>query len=119
MARMHIMEAGEQNVYHVIVHAPVPAGNNAANVPWADAIKNAGLVRTEMNEGTGPGQIDPAEFAEIMAGTKVEASFQWQDDPSWTNQQRLNDLNLRATQAIDEIRTRLQQGLKYFGHTVA
>lgn len=113
------MEAGEQNVYRVIIHAGMPAGNNSANVPWSEAITNAGLATTQMKEGTGPGQIHPDELAEIMAGTKIEAGFHWHDDPSWTNQQRMDDLTLRAAQAVNEVRARLIQGLKFFGHTVA
>jgi hypothetical protein len=49
----------------------------------------------------------------------IEANFLWQEDPAWTNQQRLDDLNLRAGQAVSNAVAEFQASLKNFGMTVA
>lgn len=121
MPRMHIMEQVNpgQNLYSVIVHAPAPAGNNSANVPWATAIVNAGLAVSQMTVGNGAGQITQSEQNQVAAGSVIEAAFLWGDDPSWDNATRLADLNTRAGQAVAEITSNLQARLKQFGRTVA
>lgn len=118
MARLHILQASGYNVYTVVVHAPTPAGNNLAGVSWATALQNSGLAGTQLTIGNGPGQISQSEANQIASGTIIEAAFQWGDDPGWTNQQRLDDLNVRATQAVNEVIAEFRQRLKFFGHTV-
>ena len=119
MSRIHILQQADNNVYNVVVHAPVPAGNNAAGVPFATAILNAGLANTTMTVGTGPGQISSAEAAQVTAGTVLEAPFQWEDNPAWDNATRNADLNLRAQQAVDAVLADYGARLKYFGRVVA
>lgn len=119
MARLHILQSSGNNLYNVVVHAPTPAGSNAAGVLWSDAIKNSGLAVTSMTVGNGPGQISSAESNQVAAGTVIEAPFPWGDDPNWTNQQRLDDLNVRAQQAVNDVSAVLQARLRYFGRTVA
>lgn len=129
MARMHILEQSQPNVFNVIVHAPTPAGNNGAGLAWSAVVAAAqtrlnrdGVVvgpTSAMLTGTGPGQITAAEAAEIAAGTVIEATFQWGDDPAWTNAQRLADLNTRATQAVNEVLANYAARLRQFGRTVA
>lgn len=118
MARMHILQSSGLNVYSVVVHATTPGGNNSAGVAWTTALQNSGLAVTQMVVGNGPGQITQAEANQIAAGTLVEASFAWEDNPAWTNQQRLDDLELRATQAVNEVLADYAARLKFFGHTV-
>ena len=118
MARLHILESGGMNIYTVIVHAPTPNGNNSAGVSWATAIQNSGSNITQMTVGNGPGQITNSEANQVTAGTVIEAPFQWGDDPNWTNQERQNDLAIRATQAVNAVTAELQTRLKYYGHTV-
>jgi hypothetical protein len=119
MARMHVLQASGNNVYSIVVHAPTPAGNNSAAISWATALQNSGLATTQLVVGNGPGQITNAESNQVLAGTLIEANFQWEDNPTWTNQQRLDDLNLRASQAVAAVTADYQARLKYFGHTVA
>ena len=119
MARLHILEQTSPNLYNVIVHAPPPAGNNSAGVAWTTALVNSGLAVTSMPVGPGPGQITTAEADQVTSGELIEARFSWQDDPAWTNQQRLDDLNLRAAQAVSEIGAQYSARLKQFGRTVA
>lgn len=118
MARMHILQQTSPNTYDVVVHATTPVGNNSAGVAWNTALVNAGLARTSMASGTGPGQITVAEAAQVTAGTVIEARFLWGDDPAWTNPQRLADLNLRADQAVAEVLANYAERLKQFGRTV-
>lgn len=119
MARMHILEQSQPNLYNVIVHAPTPAGNNQAGIAWSTAIVNAGLARTALTTGNGPGQITAAEANQVTNGTVIEATFQWGDDPTWTNAERLADLNTRATQAVDEVLANYAARLRQYGRTVA
>ena len=72
-----------------------------------------------MVPGAGPGQITQAELDQITAGTVMEGTFQWQDDPNWTNAQRMADLNLRASQMTSELSNRNAIELKMFGATKA
>ena len=116
--RLHVLEAAGPNVYSVAVHSPVSGGNNSAGVAWSTALVNAGLAVTQMAVGTGAGQISSAEAAQVAAGTVLETSFQWQDDPAWTNPQRTADLDTRATQAVADAQTKISARLKYYGHKV-
>lgn len=118
MARMHILQQTAPNTYSVVVHAPTPAGNNLAGVPWATAIQNAGLAVSSLPVGSGPGQITNAENVQVSSGSVIEAQFVWGDNPAWTNVERIDDLNLRAQQAVDAVVSEYQQRLKQFGRTV-
>lgn len=117
--RMHILQAAGINLYDVVVHATTPVGNNSAGISWKVALVNSGLAATTLPVGTGPGQITQAESNQVTTGDLIEARFQWGDDPNWTNQQRLDDLNIRAQQAVNEILADYAKRLKWFGHTVA
>lgn len=117
MAKIHVLSGDINNSYTVAVHATTPAGNNSAGTPWADAIKNSGRATSILTVGTGPGQISQNEFNQITGGTVIEASFQWDDNPMWTNAERQTDLDLRATQLTTELLERYSRELKYFGFT--
>lgn len=119
MARMHILRGGAPDTYQVVVHAPTPAGNNSAGVAWSTALQNSGLAKSALTVGNGAGQITNAENNQVTAGTVIEAQVVWQDDPAWTNQQRLDDLNARAALAVDQQTAEYGRILKYFGYTVA
>lgn len=119
MARLHIREQTGVNTYNVVVHSPTPVGNNSAGVAWSAAIVASSAPVTQMSIGNGSGQITNAEANQVAAGTVLETAFQWQDDPTWTTQQRTDDLNLRATQAVADATTLFQARLKFFGLTVA
>lgn len=119
MAKIHVLTGGGPNVFTVVVHADTPTGNNVAGMPWTDVIKNSGRATSQLTVGTGPGQIQNNEMNAITNGTIIEGSFQWGDDPTWTNAQRQADLDLRATQLVTELIDRYQRDLKYFGFTRA
>lgn len=116
MSKIHVI-SGNGRVFTVVVHIATPAGNNAAGVAWSDAVKNSGRAVSVMTVGTGPGQITSAEMALITAGTLIEGTFKWDDDPALNNAQRQADLDLRATQLTNELLARYADELRYFGFT--
>jgi hypothetical protein len=119
MSKIHVLAGGINNVYTVAVHAPTPAGNNGAGVPWTTAVQNSGRNTSVLSVGNAAGQIAQNEMNQITSGTVIEGVMQWGDDPTWTNQQRLDDLDLRATQLTTELLARYQAELRYFGFTRA
>jgi hypothetical protein len=119
MARIHVLQRTGLNTYDCVVHSPTPAGNNSAGVAWATALVNSGLNVTRLETGTGPGQITSAEAAQVAAGTVIETSFTWEDNPAFTNSQRLADLSTRADQAVAAALAARGDQLKFFGATVA
>lgn len=121
MARMHVLTGGATgNLFTVVVHAPTPAGVNAAGVSWKVALGNSGLQSTSaLPVGNGFGQIQTSELNSITGGDLIEAVMQWEDNPNWNNTERQADLNARATIAVNQVLADYQQRLKYFGFTVA
>jgi hypothetical protein len=117
MARIHILDQKGPGLYRAVVHATAPTGSNAAGVLWADAIKNSGNAVTIMPAGAGAGQITNNEANQIAAGAVIEAVFDWQDDPSWSNADRQANLDQVATVSIAELQRVLGERLKYFGAT--
>lgn len=101
------------------MHPTTPGGSNSASVAWSTALVSAGRNITSMPIGNNPGQITQSEADQITAGTVFEVSFQWDDNPSWTNAQRNADLTSRATQNANIAIADLQNQFKYFGFTVA
>jgi hypothetical protein len=119
MSRLHVREQVGLNLYSVIVHSPTPAGTNAVGNSWSSCILASSSPVTQMSIGNGIGQITNAEANQVATGAVMETQFQWGDDPNWTNQQRLDDLAVRATQAVNDAVATMQSRLKFFGHTVA
>jgi len=117
MSSIHVLAGNGSNLYTAVIHIATPAGNNAVGVSWATALVNSGMAKTTMTAGTGPGQISTSEKAQIEAGTVIEAVTQWQDDPTFTTQQRLDDFTLRTSQASTDRLNRLAAQLTYFGYT--
>jgi hypothetical protein len=115
--KIHVLEGGSNNLYQVVVHTPAPTGNNAAGVAWGVAIANSGHAVSVMPVGNGPGQIAQAELNQVQAGSVIEGTFPWEDNPAWTATERAADLDLRATQMADNLSTTYQTNLKYFGMT--
>lgn len=117
MSTIHVLGGAGLNLYQVVVHAGTPGGNNSAGISWATCLVNTGRARSVMTIGNGAGQITQAEYDAIAAGTTVEGTFAWGDNPAWTNQQRQVDLDARATQLIAELQARIAAELRFFGFT--
>ena len=117
MSNIHVLAGSGRNRYMVVVHVATPAGNNSADVAWSTAVINAKRNTTVLETGTAAGQITSAEAAQVAAGTVLEGSFEWDDDPAWTNGQRTADLDTRAGQLAAELLATYGADLKFFGFT--
>lgn len=117
MAKIHILTGGGNNLYTAVIHTATPAGNNTAGIAWSTALQNSGMATTVMPIGNGAGQISQSESNQIAAGTLIEATTVWQNDPAWNTAERNADLDLRATQAVTEKLAALQVALALFGAT--
>lgn len=111
MARFHVLDRNGQEV-NVAVHVLTPAGNNAAGIPWATAVKNSGKYGTTIlldGDGTA-GTIDAAEKAQIVSGDVIEVIIQLRPQ---TSQEPLNQYfdglfaDTRQT-TLDQMRDRLR-----------
>lgn len=74
MSDMHILDI-RNGVARVVMHFPVPTGNNPVGTPWATAVlETAGFNEdgTPATPKTSLRTIDTAERAEIEAGTIAE-----------------------------------------------
>ena len=61
MSKIHALQNFGGNV-QVVLHTPMPSGNNSVGVSWKNAALNSGIQGiTSMTEGTGAGQITTAE----------------------------------------------------------
>lgn len=118
MARLHVQTGNGSNTFTCICHSPTPAGNNSAGISWVTALKNALNPVTSMSIGSGSGQIQTSEANDVSTGNVIEVSFQFDDDPTWTVNQRNTQLGLIAGDAVIKAQTDLAAKLKWFGATV-
>src|ERR1043166_6144152 len=117
MAQVHVLDYRDGR-FHCIIHTPIPAGTNGAGMAWGTLLLAQGRSgRTVMVEGTGPGQITPAEKAQILAGTLLEFELYLEADPAITGAQLQTLLQAQATRLITAQLAQWQQELRLFGAT--
>jgi hypothetical protein len=117
MAQVHVLEYSEGR-FRIMIHTATPAGNNSAGFPWSTLLLQRGYSgRTGMTVGTGPGQIDPAEKAQILAGTLLEFELRLEADPTLTGAQLQTLLQAQAPALITAQLGQWQQELKWWGAT--
>lgn len=119
MANIHILERvgiadpliASNDKVRVALHVTVPNGNNAEGFPWKSVLLNAGVTgKTLLSEGTGAGQISPAERAAVLAGDVLE--LEMVVDVVGTN-------FVDSVQALrDEALDALQARYNHYGRTV-
>jgi len=125
MSKLHLLESTPYPVTtRVIVHAPVPTGNN--DVPdggasWqAAGLASGDLGHTALTVGTGPGQITQAEADAIAAGSIVELEVQVRLDSGGTlPAQRLATLNKYAAAAVRDWEPVFKAKHRFFGFVQA
>jgi hypothetical protein len=117
MAKIHVLEGSRLNTYRIVVHSPIPAGNNSAGVPWPICLIGSGWAHTDMIEGDGPGQITAAEKAQVEDGTVIERRFDFLIEPGWSNAERNAAIDAEATKLIAETEQYLANTLKWYGAT--
>ena len=114
MSDIHVLTA-EHNRFRCAFHIPVPSTNNAVGTPWRSALVNSGLGgMTGLVLGTGPGQINAAELAEIQSGAVYEVIEEILLEDGAPPVQLLDNAyaRVRARALID-----LQAALRRFGAT--
>jgi len=74
MANSHILDQIAPGRFRVVYHVSIPAGNNAAGVPWRTCVAaNVGVSPSVLPDGDGTnGTISAAEKAQIMSGAVAE-----------------------------------------------
>ena len=111
MSDTHIIEGGLQDKWKIVMHFPVPAGNNSVGLAWSTAIVNSGLnVPTILSIGDGnEGTITQAESDTIDAGTVFEHVIEILAETGGTS-----NAELKATLegSYNSEKTRLTENLK-------
>lgn len=123
MSDMHILEADGSGRVRVVMHFPVPSGNNAVNVPWSTAL----VESTGFNEDgtlatpqTSLRTINAAEKASIEAGAIHEHNGMFRvESGGVSNTELLASLREFYQQTKATETDRLATKLKYFGFTAA
>lgn len=119
MSDMHVLDI-TNGVARVVMHFPVPTGNNAVGTPWVTVVlENAGF-----NEDGSPATprtklrtIDAVEKAEIEAGTIIEFTADIPGLVEATDAGRRSLVRtvyaaVKATKA-----TQFQDRFQFYGHT--
>ena len=137
MAGEHILEQPKADKFRTVMHFDMPGGNNSANVSWADVLDHAGISKKTMLqrstktmvdsgevdeednpimvevETVGVGQIGDEEYAEIMAGTKIElvGILKLDGDPS------VEAINVLSQRYWSTWSAKMVERYRYYGHT--
>ena len=72
MSKIHAFTGNTSGDCRVVIHTAMPSGNNLVGQTWKACWLAAGRNVTALAEGTGPGQIAPAEKASVLAGDVIE-----------------------------------------------
>ena len=120
MSDIHVL-TGDGETWSVVVHIAVPDADNSVGVNYRTALVNSGLGGTTSlteDAGPGPGQISPAEKAQVEAGEVHEhrVGFLLESGGTSEAEQRAALRALYTREKAAEI-ARLQRELRYFGHT--
>jgi hypothetical protein len=114
MSKIHSYEFDSSGVCKVILHTPMPAGNNFVGNSWKNVWIASGRNTTGMTEGTGIGQISTAEKASIVAGNVIEVSG---SIPNNIVIQGATAVNTFADSLIASMLGKLAAELNYYGWT--
>ena len=119
MSDYHVLTGRQDgNGYQVVFHIPIPNVNNRVGVSYRTALVNSGMGGSSVMEtGTGPGQIDAAELAQVVAGEIYEHSEEFATNPGETAGQIQTRIDARYTQLVTEMQSQVQSRLSYYGHT--
>lgn len=123
MSDMHILVAGADGEYEIVMHFTVPPGNNSVGVPWSIALVNS-MGNDENGNPLSPrtalrdGVIDAAEKSAIEVGTVVEHIVTFRAESGGTANAQIR-ASVRAFFASEKsaVFASLAIRLKYFGHT--
>jgi len=117
MSKLHILEATGEGQFRIAIHTAVPAGNNAAGKAWKDVLLASGRSgTTALAEGIGPGQVDAAERATIVAGDIIEIIAAV---PLESGGATAGSLNASMTDIVAAWKMKQQAELRRYGQVVA
>ncbi|MBU2118642.1 MAG: hypothetical protein KJ954_13730 [Alphaproteobacteria bacterium] len=115
MAKIHILEADHEGNYRMVIHSPIPTGNNFIGLSWKIVGLASGMLgSTILTEGTGIGQITTAEKAQINSGDLKETVVTVKAESGGGT---IASINAMVYSAISDDRAKLQRQLKYYGFT--
>jgi hypothetical protein len=117
MSAIHILDANGDGQFRVVIHTPVPTGNNSAGLAWKAVLLASGRSgSTVLTEGIGPGQISTAEKATIVAGDVMEIVESIPLEGGGATQA---SIVASATSALNAWKVRQQAELRRYGQVVA
>jgi hypothetical protein len=117
MANVHILDR-QGGEFRVVFHIAVPAGNNAANVPWQTALVRSGLGgTTTLPDGDGNGgTISAAEKTSIATGAVYEQVGTIDPTQSGGSVANINAwLDQMHAARVSEVQAALSARLQWFG----
>lgn len=107
MSKVHILEADNKGNYKVVIHSPVPPGNNSAGKAWKDCLTESGANTSVM---TG---LTTQEATDIQNGDVIETVASVKAESGGASQASLNAM-------VDSIISGSNQNLatryKYYGY---
>lgn len=126
MSDIHVISGDLQGNWQIVMHFPVPVGNNSVGVPWSTALANSQLNLQEdgrfsilpLGDGTA-GTISAAEEQLLQSGQRFESVevLQLESGPSSpAEQQQLLFAFYNARRALRQ--AQLSKILKFFGFSV-
>lgn len=114
MSKIHVLKNIGSGMYEVVVHTPMPGGNNSAGFSWQSVWVNAGYNTTRLTTGVGPGHISALEAADVADGSVIELFFTMPAESGGATPQSLNEM---VDAFVQERLANLAQTLKYYGYT--
>lgn len=120
MTDVHVLRRTTPGRYQLVMHFPVPAGNNAAGVLWSAVLVNSGLGgKTVLPDGDGTGgSISAAEKATIANGTIYEVVEEVDLLSAGASSAQITAYaDALYTRRLTEVQAELQAILSQFGRT--
>jgi hypothetical protein len=121
MPTVHTLTATGSDSYDAVAHFPMPVGNNAAGVPWKTcyiaSFQGQPITSRLKIVGNGPGQITQQELNQITNGDVIEITFNYGFDQSWPDAQKLANIDIYSSRAINDYKDYFAELFKYYGFT--
>jgi hypothetical protein len=114
--KVHVLDAQSTSRYRVVLHTPMPVGNNSAGVTWKAAYLAAGLAVSILPVGSAPGTTTQAEHDAILAGDTIEILG---EIPAESGGATSASVTQMADALIASALSVLQARLRYYGYAQA
>jgi len=115
MSKIHVLESNNDFAYKVVIHFPIPTGNNSVGLTWKlCGLSSKKTGSTILEVGTGPGNITQLEYDNIINGDIVEIIRSINPGMNPTNMAVEALCNIYILNWLAD-NSRI---LKYYGHTI-